>query len=174
VERLRFRELDVVVTEKVLVDPDLVNLEQALVPVVLTCSGRWRIRSSTSGLKATAAVRELIGIQEPQWVLPSAKFRLRSEIDQYFEKNRLKGRIVFESDVVASLVRSVIDEIGLAFLPLLYVAREVRESSIRVLGPKEGYWKYRVWLVCHRQNRADALIQSVARSFKEICQGAVL
>jgi LysR family transcriptional regulator, transcriptional activator of nhaA len=168
-ERLRFRDLDAVVTELAMRDPELTNLEHAEAPVALTCSGRWKTRSKTEKLSAAAAIEEIIGGADAQWVMPSSKLKLRSEIDQFFETNRLKGRIVFESDVVASLVRSVIDEIGLAFLPLLYVGREIREKSIRVLGPEKGYWKYRIWLVCHNQNRQDALIQTLAQSFKEVC-----
>lgn len=173
-ERLRSRELDAIVTENAMLDPDLVNLEAAFVPVALACPGSWKIRSDTRKMKAAAAVREIVGGEDAQWVMPSAKFKLRLETNQFFEKNRLKGRIVFESDVVSSLVRSVIDEIGMAFLPLLYVARELRESSIQVLGPPTGFWKHRVWLICHQQNRRDPLIQSVSRSFKEICDGVGL
>lgn len=173
-ERLRLREIDAVFTEKAIFDPDLNNLEQAFVPVVLACPRRWKIRSDTRGMRAAAAVREIVGGEEAQWVMPSARFKLRSEIDDFFEKNRLQGRMIFESDVVASLVRSVIDEIGLAFLPLLYIARELREGSLQVLGPKDGYWKYRVWLVCHKQNREDALIRSMGSSFKEICRQATV
>jgi len=156
------------------IDPELENLEQAEVPVALTCSSKWKLRSNTKNLKAAAAVKELIGGEDVQWVMPSSRFKLRAEIDQFFELNQLKGRIVFESDVIASLARSVIDEIGLAFLPLLYVAREIREKSIRVIGPKKGYWKYRVWLACHGQNKNDALIKALASSFKGICDQALL
>jgi LysR family transcriptional regulator, transcriptional activator of nhaA len=170
VERLRFRELDAVVTELAVTDPELVKLERAEVPVALTCSRNWKIRSKTGTLKAADALKEIIGGEEAQWVMPSSRFKLRSEIDSFFETNDLKGRIAFESDVMASLVRSVIDEIGVAFLPLLYIAKEIREKSLRVIGPKGGYWKYRVWLVCHNQNRDDALIQSLARSFKDVCR----
>jgi len=171
-ERLRFRELDAVVTQLAMIDPDLVNLERAEVPVALTCSMKWKMRSNTQKLKAAAAVREIIGGEEAQWLMPSARYKLRMETDQFFELNQLKGRIVFESDVIASLVRSVIDEIGLAFLPLIYVAREIREKSVRVIGPKEGYWKYRVWLTCHSQNKDDVLLKALSRSFKEICDEA--
>jgi len=172
-ERLRFRELDAVVTEVAMSDPELTNLESSEVPVALTCSNKWKTRSNVGKLKAAAAIKDLIGGEDVQWVMPSAKFKLRSEIDQFFENNGLQGRIVFESDVMASLVRSVIDEIGLAFLPLLYMAREIREKSLRVLGPKGGYWKYRVWLVCHKQNRTDPLVESLSRSFKEVCNLAI-
>jgi len=168
-ERLRFRELDALVTQQSMIDPELRNLERAEVPVVLTCSNRWKMRSNKKNLNAAAAVKEIIGGEGAQWLMPSTGFKLRAEIDQFFEVNQLKGRIAFESDVIASLVRSVIDEVGLAFLPLIYVAREIREKAIRIIGPKDGYWNYRVWLSCHTQSKNDPLIKALAVSFKEIC-----
>jgi LysR family transcriptional regulator, transcriptional activator of nhaA len=171
-ERLRFREIDAVVTELAMINPELENLERAEVPVALTCSTRWKISRTSSSLKVDQALAAMPEGMTAQWLMPSARFKLRGEIDQYFEVNQLKGRIVFESDVIASLVRSVIDGIGIAFLPLLYVAREVREKTVRVIGPKGGYWKYRVWLACHGQNKSDPLIRSLAESFQEICEQA--
>lgn len=172
VERLRFRELDAVVTQLATIDPELENLERAEVPVALTCSSNWKMRSNKKSLNASEAIKEIIGGEDAQWLMPSSRFKLRSEINHFFETNDLKGRIVFESDVIASLVRSVIDEIGVAFLPLIYVAREIREKSVRVIGPKQGYWKYKVWLACHTQNKNDTLIKALSRSFKEICDQA--
>ncbi len=170
VERLKFREIDVMISELVMTDPDLMNLSRVEVPVALVCSSQWKMKSNIKNLKASAAIAEIVGGEIAQWVMPSSKFKLRAEIDQFFEANQLKGRIVFESDVMASLVRSVIDGIGLAFLPLLYVGREIREKSLRALGPKDGYWKYQVWLVCNHHNHDDPLIQSFANSFKVVCE----
>lgn len=172
-ERLRFRELDAVVTQLTMIDPELHNLERAEVPVALTCSSKWKMRSPTKNMKAAAAVSSIIGGEDAQWLMPSSKYKLRAEIDHFFELNELKGRIVVESDVIASVVRSVVDGIGLAFLPLLYVAREIREKSVRVIGPEQGYWKYRVWLACHSKNRNDVMIKAFSRSFKDICNQAL-
>ena len=100
--------------------------------------------------------------------MPSSRFKLRAQIDLFFEENKLKGRTVIESDVMASLVRAVSEGIGMAFLPLLYITREIREKSIHVLGPKKGYWKYRVWMGCHSKNKDDKLVLSLSQAFKEI------
>ncbi len=172
-EKLRFRELDAVVTQLAMSDPEITNLSRVEVPVALACSSQWKAPARIANLKAASAIREIVGGENVHWVMPSPKFKLRSETDRFFEVNQLKGRVVFESDVVASLVRSVADEIGIAFLPLLYVAREVREKSLRVIGPEGGYWKYRVWLSCHNQNREDPLILALSKSFKEVCAQAL-
>jgi len=173
VERLRFRELDTVVTQLAMTDPDLISLMRTEVPVALVCSSQRKVSLKRDRQTSPTAIPEIVGGKSAQWVMPSSKFKLRSEIDRFFELHELKGRVVFESDVMSSLSRSVIDEIGFAFLPILYVARELREKSMRVLGPKEGYWKYRVWLGSHRQNSDDPLIQSLAESFKAVCDLAL-
>jgi LysR family transcriptional activator of nhaA len=170
VERLKFREIDIMISELAMTDPDLMNLSRVEVPVALVCSSRWKMKSKNKNLSAKKAIDEIVGGEVAQWVLPSAKFKLRGEIDHFFEANQLKGRVVFESDVMGSLVRSAVDEIGLAFLPLLYIGREIREKSLRVLGPKSGYWKYRLWLVCSRQNFNDKLIQAFSKSYEEVCE----
>jgi LysR family transcriptional activator of nhaA len=172
-ERLRFREIDAVVSQLSMIDPDLENLERAEVPVALTCSTKWKMNSMKPNLNVGDAIQAIKGGDTAQWLMPSSRFKLRAEIDQFFEANQLKGRMVFESDVIASLVRSVVDGVGIAFLPLLYVAREIREKSVRVIGPKEGYWKYRVWLTCHVQNKDDLLIRALAHSFREICKQSI-
>ncbi len=172
-ERLRFRELDAVVTEIAMIDNELVNLERAEVPVALTCSSSWKVRIAKKDKKVRAALEAIQGGTDAEWLMPSSRFKLRSEIDRFFEANDLKGRVILESDVIASLVRSVVDGLGVAFLPLLYVAREIRAKSIRVIGPSQGYWKYRVWIACHRQNKDDILIRALARSFTEISAHAL-
>ncbi len=167
-ERLKFRELDIIITEQPMTDPDLMNVLRAETPVVLACPAKWKEKSKRRNIKATAAIDEIFGGEIAQWVLPSGRFKLRSEIDDFFEGNALKGRIIIESDVMASLVRSVVDGIGIGFFPLLYVARELHEKSIRILGPQTGYWKYRLWLVCNPQSHSDQLMQAFAGSFKEV------
>ncbi len=153
-------------------DPDLMNLSRAETPVVLVCSKNWKSRAKSKKEGITSSIADVVGGEIAQWVMPSNKFKLRSQIDQFFEVNELKGRVVIESDVIASLVRSVVDEIGLALFPLLYISKEVREKTLRILGPKNGYWKYRVWLACNHQSHQDPFIQAFARSFDEV--GAVI
>jgi len=168
IERLRFRELDAIFTPIIAIDPDLENLDCAEAPVALICPIKWNISSSTEKLKAADAIKKIVGGNDAQWLMPSSKFKLRSQIDIFFEENKLKGRIVFESDIMASIVRAVSDNMGMAFVPLLYVAKELREKSVRVLGPKGGYWKYRVWLGCHTKNKEDKMLKTLSISFKEI------
>lgn len=166
VEKLKFKEVDVLVTESAVSDPSLKNLARAESPVVLVCSMKSKEGKGLLKEKLkTDSIANVLQGSISQWLMPSARFKLRSEIDHFFEDNEIKGRAVLESDVLSSLVRSVVDDIGLAFLPLLYLKNELKEKSIRILGSKKGYWTYKLWLVCDPGSADDLLINSFTESF---------
>lgn len=170
VERVRFRELDAIVTQKSVNAIELTNLRRVEVPVVLTCSPDQKVFDHPRKLRSATIIKLLAKQNDLQWIVPSPKFKLRSEIDRFFEANELSGRAVFESDVIASMIRSVQDGIGFAFMPLLYIAREIRDGSLQAIGPKNGFWNYRVRLICHRQSRDDALIRTLDDVFYKVCR----
>lgn len=168
-EQLRFRELDVVVTSLSVKHPELENLQKIEVPVNLICTLDKKQSLKNRYLDIDKALKHINGNDVTQWVMPSQGLKLRSEINNYFELNNLKGRIVFESDVMESLTRSVVDKIGIAFLPLIYVPKEIEHKSLYSFGPKKGYWKHRIWITSHITNKEDHLIKSFSSSFKEVC-----
>jgi LysR family transcriptional activator of nhaA len=168
-EKLRFKEFDAVVTDSGMIDPNFCDLEKAEVPVVLTCSSNWKAPEQIKNLAAPEVLGGIIENTETQWIMPSPKFKFRGEIDKFFDSNKIKKKIAFESDVIGSLVHAVTDELGLAFFPLLYVNQFIKEKTLQMIGPKEGYWKYQVSLTCHNQNKEDQLVKNFADSFREIC-----
>lgn len=168
-EKLRFKEFDAVVTDSGIADANFVDLEKAEFPVVLTCSSNWKAANQDKSVDEVNIFQQIIDDDGAQWIMPSPKFKFRGEIDKFFENNKVKKKIAFESDVMGSLVHAVTDEIGLAFFPLLYVNQYIRDKALQTIGPKEGYWKYHVSLTCHSQNKDDLLVQQFSNSFKEIC-----
>ena len=168
-EKLRFKEFDAVVSDSGMIDSNFTDLEKAEFPVVLTCSTNWKAPKQENYLGDQTIFQQIIEDDGVQWIMPSPKFKFRGEIDKFFETNKAKKKIAFESDVMGSLVHAVTDEIGLAFFPLLYVNQFIRDKALQMIGPKEGYWKYHVSLTCHNQNKDDSLVQQFSNSFKEIC-----
>lgn len=165
-EKLKFKEFDAIVTDMNIADPNFHDLQKAEVPVVLTCSTKWTAPQASD---SEDVLRGLSEKTDTQWIVPSNKFKFRGEIDKFFDLNNIKKKIAFESDVIGSLVHAVSDEIGMAFFPLLYVSQFIKDKSLQMIGPKDGFWKYQVSLTCHNQNSGDQLIQHFSDSFREIC-----
>lgn len=166
IEKLKFREVDVIVTETAMTDPELMNLVRAESPVVLVCSLESKqVNHALKNKEETFSKFDFLKWSQCHWLMPSMRFKLRSEINHFFENHEIKGRIVFESDVLSSLVQSVVDDIGLAFLPLVYVKGELEKKSIRLLGSDEGYWTYKLWLICNPGSSNDDLIKAFSSAF---------
>lgn len=164
-EQIRFREIDAVVTQQAMINPELENLQRVEVPVNLVCSVKNKSLTENTYANIHSTLNDLSGNAQPQWVMPSTGFQLRSEINYFLEENSLSGRIVFESDVMESLTRSVVDDIGIAFLPLVYVPKEIENKLLYRFGPETGLWKHRIFLVSHSKNKNDHLIKSLSDSF---------
>jgi LysR family transcriptional activator of nhaA len=168
-EQLKFREIDAVVSHLSMTTNYLENIQRVEVPVNLICSivKKSPQKKRSSDIKGT--LKRLSGESTTQWVMPNAGSKLRTEINQFFDEHSIKGRIVFESDVIESLTRSVVDKIGFSFLPLIYVPKELENRSIISIGPKAGYWKHQIYLASHVKNGDDHLIKALGLALKEVC-----
>lgn len=169
-ERLRFKEIDAIITDLTVKDEELESLEHFDVPVVLTCSSKQSPTVASRSTRIKEVIKETIGEENVHWVMPSSHLKLRAEIDHFLEANQLKGHVVLESDDVSSLAPSVEDQLGLAFLPKLYIHKAIDDKKIRVIGDTKGYWSEPINFICHNQSKNDVLIKSLASSFKNICQ----
>lgn len=173
-DRLTYRELDAVITHLPLTAPDLENVENLTSPVSLfSATPDLKLKRTLEAIRPSD-IQKLVGGIDAHWVKPCTSTKLRSETDLFFEKHQIKGRVVFESDMIASLTRSVMDGVGFGFLPTIYLRHELQSKHIFQIGAKNGYWTYKIWLCCHGQNHDDPLIKSFAKAFAEVGRKALI
>jgi len=170
--QLKFRELDILVTQHSLIDPELNHLSKVEIPVHLIYFCKKKSGSKDIFATIESHLKDMLGNELPCWVLPPAGFKLRSEINNFIDSKSLKGRTVFESDVIESLTRSILDEVGMSFLPKIYLSDELKQKKLKTFGPDDGLWQHRLWLSCHTASKTDPLIEAMSSSFNEICSPA--
>ena len=167
--RLKTNSLDAVITNQSSSDEGMAPLSAIRMPVVLAFRKSDEYRAIKK-LKNWSEPSTLAGLKA-NWVLPHPKMRLRSEIDAFMEKKKVGGRTVFESDVLASVVRAVTDGMGIGFLPLPYIMTEVAQGKLEVRGPKGGFWEHGVWLLSTRKHQDDVMLQALKTSFERTASG---
>lgn len=91
--------------------------------------------------------------------LPIEGFKLRKEVNSFLKKLDKDFEIVFESNILASVVRATSENLGASFLPLSYVKREISNSLLIAIGPKEGFWKHEIALY-HSKDLSIEIIES--------------
>jgi DNA-binding transcriptional LysR family regulator len=171
-DHLHFKEIDTLITSQNMNDSEFINLYQVKVPVVLCCSSKWKnpVCTLTDGMNNVEVMKEISKCKDVQWILPSSPIELRSQVDRFLEENSIEKRVVFESDSISALVRSVHNELGFSFLPLLHIANELKGKFLKRLGGPEGFWEYGMTLGCHAHNKEDTVIKAFSKTFKDMCE----
>jgi LysR family transcriptional regulator, transcriptional activator of nhaA len=169
--KLRNHNVDVVFTNQSVFDEEVDILDTVQMPVMLGLPGK--VASEETLIKAADAgdMRELLKILDMRLVMPSKLFKLRYEIEDYLENERVSLRIAFEADLLTAVVRAVRDGVGASFLPLPYMSAEVAAGEISVFGPKEGFWRHKLFLLYGKKGYVNPLVyevQAALAKFKAI------
>lgn len=174
IDKLRVQKLDALISVRAVADSNFINIAHAESPVVLICSEKVKNSSSIlSGKKDNLSIKELkefIKKNETSWVMPSLKSKLRMELVTFLGHNNINSAVLFESNDVSTLIRSVIDDLGCTFMPVAFVTSEIKSGLLHAFGPKFGFWKHEIWLSCHSQKQRDSQFQALVASFNEACK----
>lgn len=165
VHRLKTRHLDAIVTNQPVFDEDLTALIETRMPVVLAFrkNGAHRFLLKTQGKPIGAALRS----RQIRWLLPLKGLRLRRESDLFFEKNGIAPETVFETDMLASLVRATAEDVGVALLPLPYVRAKAIKDRIDWIAPQNGYWKHGFWVIARTKEILSPAMTQLKLSFEQ-------
>jgi LysR family transcriptional activator of nhaA len=154
--QLQTRQIDLLLSNQSAYGEDLQILASVEMPVVLIISPKLLM-----GLKVArdATVVQLLKVLPGGLVLPTAKLRLRSEIDLFLQKQRVQKQVVFESDILAAVIRAAIDGAGIGFIPYPYIAREIDHGTLKSFGPEGGYWRNRLLLISLKKKELDPTLK---------------
>ena len=155
--QLKIRNLDAVITNYPAIEDGIELLSEYPMPVMAIHHPDKKFEGSI--IKGKSRHKPI------QWVLPNRRLRLRSEINTFMKGNILTGQILLESDVLATLVRAVLDGIGTTFLPLPYVQSFVKQGRLIASGPKAGFWTHQLCLLTNSASSKRNIVQSLKNSF---------
>ena len=161
-EQLKEKLFDAIIVDVPTYDSEIEDVAAVTMPVMLAYSRRLGVISSRVD---PGNIRSALGSIRAQWVMPASEMRLRLEIDRFLEKKKITPDIVFESDVLASVVCAVAEGAGVCLLPKCYIDRFRIWDSIVSYGPEEGYWKHSVWLCVRKGDADDAQLRVLRESF---------
>ncbi|MDZ4082375.1 MAG: LysR family transcriptional regulator [Bdellovibrionales bacterium] len=101
-------------------------------------------------------------------VIASQDLRLRWETDEFLLKRKIKKPIAFESNVLGALLRASVDALGVAFLPEVYLQREIDRGAVMV--SREPLWTHRLFLSARALSASEPrhhLLSALTRRLEE-------
>ncbi len=105
---------------------------------------------------------------EDNIILPGKKTILRDETEDYLSslpKNNY--RPIIESDFISSVVRSVIDGYGIAFLPISYMNEPMEQGLVTRSGPKKGFWQHSLYIYWKNQEQWATWLTTFTKNLQE-------
>jgi DNA-binding transcriptional LysR family regulator len=139
-------------------------------PVFFTLSENYKAFPGRNKFTQTIDTAKVIQQFSQELILPSTKLRLRTETDQYLQKLAIPTQCIFEADILAPVVRAVLDGLGPGFIPLPYITNEFSEKKVRIFGPKKGLWHHSIWLLTRQQTKPSRVVDTFAEVFESIGQ----
>lgn len=110
----------------------------------------------------------ILAKEELPLVLPSKLTSLRAEIDSFIIRKKAKNVCLFESNIIAAVVRAASDGLGCTILPEVYVLREVKSGRLFPVNQKP-LWKHTVSVVVSRGQLGEnkkTFIEKLQNHFK--------
>lgn len=162
IDKLKLRELDIVISSVKNNDNELTTLTSIATPIVFITSSKSLNVESWDQFKN---IRDLIKTQKLPFVLPSKTLGFRQQIDSFLRENGINIKVTFETDNMSSIVRSVIDDVGVALIPYAYLDQNVSEQSLKVFNPIGHSWQHTIYLKCNSASSMNETNLNFAKCF---------
>lgn len=157
-ERLRLKKLDLLITNSQPIEPDLKVLKVFAMPVALLGKTEFIHQLKISQLKNSESI---IKKASSYLSIPSEPLKLRMETNHFYLKNKIRYNAMFESDILASVIRSAVDGIGFCLIPLPYVKKELQNKSLEILPKMSSLWKHQLYVVARNDRDKNQFINKL-------------
>jgi len=173
-EKLRSWTIDAVITNRPSSFEDLEIAGTLILPIFFAVSGGTQNYKKNAISCSTKEIFKILRAMGRGFSIPSSRLKLREEIDEFMSKENETPPITFESDNLATVIRAIIDDIGVGFVPLAYISREVTKNEITIFGPKDGLWKHTLFLMIKRGRAQSPGVFEITQAFDDLKQEILL
>ena len=158
IHKLKIKKLDFILTNSSATDIDLKMLKVFSMPVVLAGKSELIEELKLSQLKKP----EMILKKASHYLsLPTEETKLRIEANKFLGKNKIHYSPIFESDILASLVQSAADGIGLCMMPQPYIKRELNSGAIKILQGTASLWKHNIYVISRSSHEKKSFLSKL-------------
>jgi LysR family transcriptional activator of nhaA len=141
-EKFLVKDVDFAITS----DPILANNIKHQAVISLPVSFLVNPKALALSKSAKLNIKDFFKNGEMDLALPSSSLKLRKEIDNYLTKNKINRNVTFETNILSTLIRSIVDGVACGFIPTAYVETELREKRIVQIGADQKLWEHKLYL----------------------------
>lgn len=163
--KLKTQKIDLFLTNNPVQNENLNEIVSVRMPVAMVIS---KDLLKKSGYRKTPTMAELFKNDKIGLLLPASELRLRHEVDVYLKQKDLQKPVLMESDILSVVARAVVDSGGCAFMPVPYIAQEIKMGLVKLIGPADGFWRHSLSLISRKQIKYDPLFDEIKNNLLEL------
>jgi LysR family transcriptional activator of nhaA len=151
------RDVDLVITSDPIYSSGIKYMANVFLPVGIVFNSRV-----FGDFDDTDTIKKIVESAKIGLALPGPTLKLRKEIDNYLSKNKILRDICFESNVVSTIVRAVLDGLAFSILPLPYVQNEIDKERLTTIPLKNGTWKHQLFIYSYSGKVLDDICMELS------------
>ena len=78
----------------------------------------------------------------------------------------IRPHMLFESDILSSVIRNVTDGLGVGFAPIPYIKSEIKEGLLKVYPSREALWSHRMIVMSAPSFKAHPFVERLVQIVK--------
>ncbi len=162
IDQYKMGNVDLIITHKKTALASSINTSVDF-PVALVGLPKFLFKDGRNFKNATSLLKSY----QSGFVMPTDKFKLRSEINVFLAKEKYTPKIFFESDNLAANIRALEEGVGIGFLPIAYVKKEIKKGVLSSYAPTLGCWKHQLFVITNANIERNSATDEFKRLFIE-------
>lgn len=145
-EKFLIKDIDIAITSDPIIAQNIKYYTSINLPVGILVNSKLIEKLVFNDLKSFFNIIPL-GL-----AIPSPELKLRKEIDTYLSKNKINKNIVYESNILATLSRSIVDGLSFGILPLPYVYPEIKKGLLTQIKVGNKLWDHKIYICSYKED----------------------
>lgn len=168
-KKIEMGEVDLMLTNTATYSKGCVEIVNREMPVALFCNAETlkKIRKEFN-YRNELDLKKLVSHKDFSMVIPSRDFNLRHEIDFFLNQFSVKPMVSFESDILSSVEKAIVDGLGWGFVPEQYFKGERAIRRVQKINTKQRLWKHRLCLVARAGFEKNDVVQALRVSIENL------
>ncbi len=166
-EQLRLQQIDMLLTNSPAYHAEFQIRAEVDMQVGLFIA-KNKYQEMFRGQDLPSTFKQLLADRSLDLVLPSARQKLRHEIDIFLQRYKINNSIILESDILSVVARALVDGLGIGFLPIPYVAEEIKLKLLVALVPQEKFWSHRFYVLSRRLEKLDPVLEELITTIADL------
>ena len=156
-EKFLTKDIDIAITSDPIIAQNIKFYTSVNLPIGVLINSKIGEKFKNSDLKSFFNKIDL-GL-----ALPSPELKLRKEIDSYLSKQKIYKNIIFESNILATISRSIIDGVAVGILPLPYVYTEIKKGQLIQVYPSTKLWDHKIYICSYNEDIMIEIKQEILK-----------